>query len=171
MASKVNTLRGNTQTYHGNFTIRDNENILSSTRPSTRDCGTTALNLVYQAAEVFSGMEEHARETEARAQSLCKSAVEKLQFAEMRVEVAERARREVVNDAECKLQDASKALKQAQSRIAAAEDQITALEFRAQAAEAQLRDAKQALLLVEEAIRGRLLNGNRESDRTQNWVA
>jgi hypothetical protein len=40
----------------------------------------------------------------------------------------------------------------------AAEDQVTALEFRAQAAEAQFHEAKQALLLVEDAIRKRLLN-------------
>jgi hypothetical protein len=44
---------------------------------------------------------------------------------------AERARREVINDAECKLQDASRALRQAEKRIVASEDQVTALEFRA----------------------------------------
>jgi hypothetical protein len=136
------------------------ENVLSFTRSPQSDHGATALNLVYQAAEVFSDMEEHARETEARAQSLCKSAVDRLQLAEKRIEVAERARREVTNDAECKLQDASRALRQAQKRIVAAEDQVTALEFRAQAAEAQLRETKQALLLVEEAIRTRLLSAN-----------
>ena len=48
-----------------------NENVLSFARTSAPDCGVTALNLVYQAAEIFSGMEDHARETEARAQSLC----------------------------------------------------------------------------------------------------
>ena len=42
-------------------------------------------------------------------------------------------------------------------RIEAAEDQLTAMEFRAQAAETEAREAKQALVLVEEAIRGRLL--------------
>jgi hypothetical protein len=133
-----------------------NDNILSFQLPAS-DHGATALNLVYQAAEVFSGMEEHARETEARAKALCKGAVEKLQFAENCIEIAERARRDVINDAGCKLQDASKALQQAQARISAAEDKVTALEFRAQAAEAQLRDAKQTLLLVEDAIRKRLL--------------
>ena len=49
-------------------------------------------------------------------------------------------------------------MKNAQARIEAAEDQLTALEFRAQSAEAQLHDAKQALLQVEEAIRERLLS-------------
>jgi hypothetical protein len=93
-----------------------NENVLSFARSSAPDCGTTALNLVYQAAEVFSGMEDHARETEARAQSLCKSAVERLKLAEKRIEAAERARHEIIHEADCKLQDASRALKQAQSR-------------------------------------------------------
>jgi hypothetical protein len=133
------------------------ENVLSFARPSAPDCGTTALNLVYQAAEIFINMEDYARETEARAQSLCKSAVERLKAAEKRIEIAERARLEIINEADCKLQDASRALKQAQSRIVSAEDQLTAVEFRAQAAEAEAREAKQALALVEEAIRRRLL--------------
>jgi hypothetical protein len=133
------------------------ENVLSVARPLVPDSGTTALNLVYQAAEVFRSMEDHAQETEARAQALCKSALERLKLAEMRTEAAERARREFITEAECKLQDASRALVQAQSRIEASEDRLTAAEFRAQAAEAEAREAKQALALVEEAIRRRLL--------------
>jgi chromosome segregation ATPase len=137
--------------------IGSNENVLSFTRLSAPDCGTSALNLVYQAAEVFKGMEDHARETEARAQSLCKSAVERLKLAEKRIEAADRARREVISEADSKLHDASRALKQAQSRVEAAEDRLTAVEFRAQSAEAEAREAKQALALVEDAIRRRLL--------------
>jgi len=57
-----------------------------------------------------------------------------------------RVRREIVNDARRKLQEASKALTNAQARILAAEDQVTAFEFRAQSAEANLDEAKQALL-------------------------
>jgi hypothetical protein len=133
------------------------ENVLSFARPLAPDNGTTALNLVYQAAEVFRSMEDHAQETEARAQALCKSAMERLKLAEIRTEAAERARLELVAEAECKLQAASRALTQAQSRIEAAEDRLTAVEFRAQAAEAEAREAKQALALVEEAIRRRLL--------------
>ena len=116
-------------------------------------------------------MEEHARETEARAQSLCRSAAERLKHAEKRVEAAERARRELVTEAECKLQDASRALKQAQSRTEAAEDKLTAMEFRAQAAEAEAREAKQALALVEEAIRRRLLCVCPEADTKLGAVA
>jgi chromosome segregation ATPase len=141
-----------------------NDNVLSFRRSMTSHDGTRALDLVYQAAEVFSGMEEHARETEARAQKLCESAAERIKVADKRTEAAEQAWREVVNNAEWKLQAASKALNLAQARIEAAEDKVTALEFRAQAAEAQLRESKQALLLVEEAIQKRLLGaGTRPS--------
>lgn len=138
--------------------LRSQENLMNFTRSSPSDRGEAVLNLVFQAAELFSGMEEHVRATEARAQSVCKSAAERAQLAEKRLEVAEKVRREVINEAERKLQDASKALANAEARIAAAEDKVTALEFRARSAEAQLHEAKQELLLVEEAIRERLLS-------------
>ena len=144
--------------------VSEDENVLSFARRSVPDSGTTALNLVYQAAEVFHSMEDHARETEARAQSLCKSALERLKLAEMRTETAERARRELISEAEFKLQEASRALKQAQLRKEAAEDRLIAVEFRAQAAEADARQAKEALALVEEAIRRRLLCASPETD-------
>ena len=76
-----------------------------------------------------------------------------------------------VNDARRKLQEASKALTNAQARILAAEDQVTALEFRAQSAEANLHEAKQTLLQVEEAIRERLLNEKRPSIEAQHDLA
>ncbi len=74
------------------------ENVLSFIPLSTRDGGSTALNLVYQAADVFRGIEDQARETEARARSLCKSAVERLKLADERVESAERAQRETIHE-------------------------------------------------------------------------
>jgi len=140
-----------------------NENVVSLGRPSAPDCGVAALNLVYQAAEIFSGMEDHARETEARAQSLCKSASERLKLAEKRTEAAERERWQTILDVDCKLQDASRALKQAQSRLDANEDRMAALEFRAQAAEIEAHEAKEALALVAEAIRRRLLCASPEA--------
>jgi hypothetical protein len=151
--------------------LSPDENVLSFARPSVPDSGTTALNLVFQAADVFRSIEDHARETEARAQSLCKSALERIRFAEMRTEAAERAQRELITAAECKLQDASRASNQAQSRIEATEDRLTAVEFRAQAAEAEAREARQALALVEEAIRRRLLCANPEADSRLSAVA
>ena len=143
--------------------VSRDENVSSFARSSAPDCGATALNLVYQAAEVFGSIEEHARETEARARSLCKSAAERLKLAEKRTETAERECREIITEIDFKLLDASKALKQAQSRLAANEDRLTAVEFRAQAAKAEAREAKQALALVEEAIRRRLLRASSEA--------
>ena len=146
--------------------VRKDSNVLSCPRPSASSTGAIALELVYQAADVFRGMEESARETEARAQALCRNAAEKLRLAEMRAETAERIQRELIVDAEHKLQDASRALEQAQSRIEAQQDQLTAIEFRAQAAEAEAREAKQALALIEEAIRKRLLCVNSANIRS-----
>ena len=131
------------------------ENVLSFGRPTEPDLGANALHLVYQAAEIFSDMEARARDTEARAQSMCKAATERVLSAEGRSEAADRARRQIITEAECKLQDASRALRQADLQITAAEDRATAAEVRAQLAEAKARDALEALALIEEAIRKR----------------
>ncbi len=106
-----------------------------------------------QAAELFEGMENQARETEARAQSLCKSAAEKLRLAESQRDASERARRDVVTEFNRKLEEVSRALQQAQKRIVAAEEHALAAEFRAQAAEAQVNKAHRDLAAVEEAIK------------------
>src|SRR5258708_14435972 len=140
--------------------VGGDENVLSFARPAVPDSGAPALNLIYQAAEVFRSIEDHARETEARAQSLCTSAAERIRFAEMRTEAAERAQREIITEAECKLQDASRALNQAQSRIEAAEDRLTAVEFRAPAAEAGAPAPRQPLPPPDQAIPHPLLLAN-----------
>ena len=142
---------------HNRRTRVGGENVLSFARSSEPDRGASALDLVYQAADVFSDIEARARETEARAQSMCKAAAERLRSAEARSEAADRSRREIITEADCKLQDASRALRQAELRVTAAEDKVTALEVRAQVAEAKAREAIDALALVEEAIRRRLL--------------
>jgi hypothetical protein len=139
--------------------------------PLAPDMGATALDLVYQAADVFRGMERHARETEARAQSLCTSALERLRLAEMRAEATERAQHELIVTAERKLQDACRALEQAKSCIEAQKDKLTAVELRAEVAEAEARQAKEALALVEEAIRKRLLCANPDGDGRLTAVA
>jgi hypothetical protein len=108
--------------------VRIDANVLSFARPSG------------QAAEVFSSMEDHVRETEARDQSMWKRAAERLKHAKKRIEAAERVRRELITEAP-KLQEASQALKYDQSRIEVAEDRLTAMEFRAQAAEAEASEA------------------------------
>ena len=97
------------------------------------------------------------RETEARAQSLCKSAAQRLRLAEKQRDAAESARHDVVHEFNGKLEDVTQALHRAQQRIVAAEDHALAAEFRAQAAEALLHTANQELAAIEDMIRKRLL--------------
>jgi len=94
-----------------------------------------------------------------------------LQLAEMRAEATERAQQELIVTAERKLQDACRALEQAKSCIEAQKDKLTAVEFRAEVAEAEAREAKEALALVEEAIRKRLLCANPDADGRLTAVA
>jgi hypothetical protein len=151
--------------------VGGDEAVLSFPSPMPPDKGSTALDLVYQAADVFRGMEKHARETEARAQALCTNALERMRLAEMRVEAAEQAQRELIVTAERKLQNACRALEQAQSCIESQKDKLTAVELRAEVAEAEARQAKEALALVEEAIRKRLLCASPDADGRLTAVA
>lgn len=107
-----------------------------------RDDGQSAVDLVYQAAEVVGNLQDHARQIETRAQMLCRSAVEKLRLAERRTEAAERA------------------LNLAESRVASAEAKLSAAEQRAKKAETRARELDQALALIEETIRTKLLGEN-----------
>jgi hypothetical protein len=158
MAFRANQqLRQDMWDYRRKAAAGADENILSFAESSAGEYGTTALGLVHQAAEIFSDMENRARETEARAEAMCKNLTGKLQSAEKQRDASERARREVVHEFNGKLQEVSRALQQAQSRIADAEDRATAAEFCAQAAEAQLYKANAELAAVEDAIRKRLL--------------
>jgi hypothetical protein len=118
------------------------ENVLAFPRrpiEPVRNDGQSAIDLVYQAAEVVGNLQDHARQTETRAQTLCRGALEKLRFAERRTEAAE------------------KALIIAESRIASAEARLSAAELRAKKAETWARELDQALTLVEEVIRSKLL--------------
>ena len=86
---------------------------------------------------------------------------ERLRLAEQRTESAENLSRRVIADADLKLSDASRALSEGALRVTTAEDKAVAAEVRAQVAEAEAREAKQALVLVEDAIRRRLLCASR----------
>ena len=147
----------------GRSAVRRNENVLSFVRPPVPAAGAGALELVYQAAEIFSSIENTAREIEARAQAMCKSAAQRLSLAEQRTESAENSLRGVIADADRKLSDASRALSEGALRVTRAEDNAVAAEVRAQVAEAEAREAKQALALVEDAIRRRLLCASPEA--------
>jgi len=123
------------------------ENVLGFPRsPSPPETGTQTLDLVYQAADLFRGIEDRVRSSELRA------------------EAAERAQLDIINATERKLREASKALEEAQKRIEVQQDQLAGLEFRAETAEAEARDARRTLELVEDAIRRRLLLPNRDAD-------
>jgi hypothetical protein len=132
--------------------VSNSENVVNFRRPSVTDRGSTALELVFQAADVFRDMEDRAHETEARAQSLCDSALERIRRAEARAEAAEQARQDIIADAEEELERASSAFAEVQSQLEVAEDRLTAAEFRAQAAEAESRSAREALALIEQAL-------------------
>ena len=134
----------------------EDEKIVSFARQPAKG-PTTALSLMQQAAEMFEGIENQARETEARAQSLCKSATERLRLAEKQRDASERARRELINEFNGRLEQMSKAMQRAEKRIVAAEDHALAAEFRAQAAEAQLQKANHELAAIEDMIRKRLV--------------
>jgi hypothetical protein len=142
------------------------ENVLGFPPLSTPDKGATTLDLVYRAADALHRMEEYARDTEARARSLCADALERLRLAVMRAEAAEQAQREVTSTAEHKLQEACRALEQARSCIEAQKDKLTATELRAELAEAEARQAKESLALVEDAIRERLLGSKHDGRLT-----
>jgi hypothetical protein len=150
-------LREDMWDYRYKSSASESENVLSFPPSTPKDYGTTALNLVQQAAEIFSGLENQAREAEARAQSMCKSLAEKLQLAETQRDASERARREIVDELNYKIQDVTLGLQQAEARITAAEERAIAAQFRAQAAENQLYKANRELAAVEDAIRKRLL--------------
>ena len=107
-----------------------------------RNDGQSAIDLVYQAAEVVAKLQDQARQTEARAHALCKSAIEKFRLAEKRTEAAENA------------------LALAESRVASAEAKLSAAELRTKKAETMALELDRALKLIEDAIRTKLLGEN-----------
>ena len=129
------------------------ENVLGLPRPPSPNTGAQALDLVYQAADLFRGIEDRVRATE------------------MRADAAERAQFDIIGTTERKLREASKALEEAQKRIVTQQDQLAALEFRAQVAETEAREAKQMLAQVEDAIRRRLLLTSEQADGRSSAVA
>jgi hypothetical protein len=106
--------------------------------PAKND-GQSAIDLVYQAAEVVGNLQDNVRQIEIRAQTLCRNAIEKLRIAERRTEAAEMA------------------LNIAESRVASAEARLSAAELRAKKTETWAGELDQALTLIEDAIRSKLL--------------
>ena len=121
--------------------------------------GGSALDLVYQAAEMIQGMTDRAGEAEARARWIVENALNKLEAAESRHQVEQMRQKDKLDEAAAELAEAGKMLKHLQARLAATESELVAAEARAQAAEARATEAKDALLRIEDAIRVHLLRG------------
>ena len=66
----------------------------SPSAPSIETGVGTAIDLVYQTAEVLQSIEHRAAETTARAHDLARQAAEQLQSAQSRIRVLEATRRE-----------------------------------------------------------------------------
>ena len=92
-------LREDLWDYKYKAVLGEADNVLSFSQPDAKDDGPTALDLVQQAAE-------------------------RLLLAGKQKDAAERARGEIIDVLNGKLQDVTKALKQAQLRITAAEDYV-----------------------------------------------
>jgi len=134
----------------------------SASASAARD-GATALELVYQAAEVIQAITDRAHDAEARAKWIVESAIGKLQAAESRHEAEQSKQRELLNEATAKLAEAGKALSHLQLRITIVEAERSAAEVRAKAAEARANEAEAALRQIEEAIRAKLLGGGQDA--------
>lgn len=152
-----NTRRVSFDNYGDARPARDAANILAFPPTSARDGSATAIDLIYQAAEMFTGIEHRARDIEANARAMCQNAVDKLVDSERRIQAAERARRDIIADVDRRLQEVSLALSDAKARIDAAEARAAAAERRATAAETEAETARRLLTQVEDTIRSRLL--------------
>jgi len=131
----------------------------TSRNGETRD-GETALELVYQAAEMVRGIENRATEFESRARGLAEQANEKLKLAERHIhdlEVKQQAAETCIQQAHLKLQEAGEALKRERARVQAAENRLPQLEMRARSAEARAQECERALSRIEDAIRTQIL--------------
>ena len=135
--SQVDWLREHMRDHIANNSAVDSaEDILSLKRPPNSETkpGAAALDLVYQAAELIREVDNYAAERQARAETLAKQAIEKLEIADARVRSAESVR--LAAEAEIKelrdrLQEVEKVMEQTASRMAATEAQLSAAEQRA----------------------------------------
>ena len=121
---------------------------------------STAIDLIYKAVEVVKRVEDHAKQTEERAQTIAQAAVEKLLLANKRIQELEEERLSAearINDACVTLKEAADALRLEKLRVKAAEERIRLLELRFSSAEMHAKDGQTAIARIEEEIRTRLL--------------
>lgn len=168
-----------------NSTVVDQaDNILNLLRPSASamNPGAAALDLVYQTAELIEEVDNHAAERLARAETLAKQAIEKLNIAHDRVRSAESARltaeaeiKEFSDQVKIKLtvkiQEIEQAMEQTASHMAATEAQLTAVEQRANSAELRAIEAENALRRIEEALRTQIIERRMGNSRRSAMAA
>jgi len=118
-----------------------------------------ALDLVHQVADVIKGIEEHATKTEAHCQGLVTRALDRLQAAEDRIKALETERQNL----ETSFAQAQNKIEQLESNLAQAESRVAMSEAERAAAEEQAKKADNALHLVEDAIRTKLLTATRRT--------
>jgi DNA repair ATPase RecN len=126
---------------------------------ATRGYGAT-LDLLYQAAEVIKGIENHVDETEKCARGIADNAIQKLQLAEKRIEELEneiQAAQACISEARFKIKESDEASKVEGARVEAAERRMCQIEMRARTAEAQVRENANAVARIEETIRAQIL--------------
>ena len=122
-------------------------------RPPADTTAVTAIDLVYQAAEVLQSIEDRSAAAEARAHALARQAAEQLQLAETRMRALESTQRE----AEAKANEAHARADEAEQIVRATESRLSAAEQRARNAEVRAIEAEKILIRVEDAIRNQLL--------------
>jgi hypothetical protein len=181
--SNIEWLREHMREHMANANVSDStDNILIFERSpySAKNPGATALDLVYQAAELIGDVDNYAPERQARAEALAGQAIEKLKIADDRVRSAESAQRTAEAESKelsdrmekefsAKVQEITETMEQTISRMAATEAQLAAAEQRAKAAELRANEAENALKRIEEAIRTQILD-NRLIDLSRRSV-
>ncbi len=130
-----------------------------STRSSAEGC--TAVDLVYQAAQVLQSIEDRAAETTARAQHLVRQAAEKIQVSKQHIselEASNKLTETALQEANARADEAERAVRSAEAHFTELETRVVAAEQRARNAETRMMQAEQSLVQIEDAIRTQLLS-------------
>jgi hypothetical protein len=146
-----------------NFSGRQIAGFNQQHRFSVTNEGSVALDLVNQAAEVIRDLEDRAAEREARAEAIGELARQVVERAEQRIRVAEEQVVATAARAEALGELAHQSIERAKHRISEIETMLRAAEDRAKIAEAQAKEAKAALIAVQNAIRNKVLNKPRDN--------
>jgi hypothetical protein len=112
-----------------------------------------ALELVYQAAEVISRIEDRANETEKTLSQNLELAQKRI--AELEADLHSSERR--LTEMQLKLKESEEISRTDRSRLEVAEKRICELEMRARTAEALAKNNSHTLARIEEAIRTQIL--------------